>query len=79
MNLSTQFLPVDLPPHFLHSLSVNSCTFDFEGSMQHRDSLSTRCTITSSSSFVRFYVFGLQLHQEHCLAHWSTTVIQGTL
>jgi hypothetical protein len=79
MNLSIQFLPVGLPLHSLSSLSVISCICSSEGSMLHRDLSNTRYTITSSSSFVGFFVYGLRLYQEHCPVRWSTSILQDML
>jgi hypothetical protein len=63
IKLSTQFLPVGFPPRSLSSLSAISCTCAFEGGIPRRLSSSTRCTIASSSSFVRRFEFGSQLRR----------------
>jgi hypothetical protein len=60
INLLTQFLPVGLPPRSPSSLSAISRMCAFESGTPRRLSLSTRCIITSSSSFVRLLRFGSQ-------------------
>jgi hypothetical protein len=79
MKLSTQFLLTALLPRSLSSLLAISLTSAFEEGMLREDSLSTRCIITSSSSFVRRFEFGSQSRRERRPARRLISVLRGTL
>jgi hypothetical protein len=79
IKLSTQFLPVGFPPRSLSSLSAISRMFAFERGTPRRTSSSIRCTIASSSSFVKRFEFGSQSRREYFLSRRRRIVRSGTL
>jgi hypothetical protein len=79
MKLLTQFLPTGLLARSLNSLSAISHTSAFETRSPRTEYLSICYKITSSSSFVRRFIFSSQSRRARLPLRRSCTVVRGTL